>query len=109
MSSTEPRGWVRRELLPRIRAFLLLGFWFTSIALIAPFLIGLLLITHRENVIYSPVRLFVRIGLAMVGVRVEVTGLERLEPEQAYIFAPNHQSSGGMSERVRGQFVMYQF
>src|SRR5262245_27778772 len=28
----------------------------------------------------------------MVGVSVEVTGLERLDPDQAYIFAPNHQS-----------------
>jgi 1-acyl-sn-glycerol-3-phosphate acyltransferase len=78
--------------MPRIRAFLLLGFWFASIALVAPFLIGLLLITHRENVIYSPVRLFVRAGLALVGVRVEVTGLKALDPKQAYIFTPNHQS-----------------
>ncbi len=29
---------------------------------------------------------------AMLGVRVQVTGLERLQPGTSYIFAPNHQS-----------------
>ena len=42
--------------------------------------------------IYSPVRFFVRLGLALVGVRVEVKGLERTDPKQTYIFTPNHQS-----------------
>jgi len=79
-------------MMPRLRGVFLLAFWFVSIALLAPFLIALRLITGKENMIYSPVRLFVRMGLAMVGVRVEVTGLERLDPNQPYIFTPNHQS-----------------
>jgi 1-acyl-sn-glycerol-3-phosphate acyltransferase len=79
-------------MMPRLRGFLLLAFWFTSIALVAPFLIALVLITKNENLLYSPVRLFIRAGLAMVGVRVEVKGLERLDPNQTYIFTPNHQS-----------------
>ncbi len=70
----------------------MLAFWFTAIAALAPFLILLFLITKKENVIYSPVRAFVRMGLAIVGVRVEVRGLERLDPRQSYIFTPNHQS-----------------
>jgi 1-acyl-sn-glycerol-3-phosphate acyltransferase len=78
--------------MPRLRGIFLLGFWFTSIALVAPLLIALVLITKNENFIYSPVRLFIRAGLAMVGVRVEVTGLEGLDPNQTYIFTPNHQS-----------------
>jgi 1-acyl-sn-glycerol-3-phosphate acyltransferase len=79
-------------MMPRLRGIFLLGFWFTSIALLAPLLIALVLITKNENFIYSPVRLFIRAGLAMVRVRVEVSGLERLDPNQTYIFTPNHQS-----------------
>lgn len=79
-------------MIPRLRGVFLLGFWFTSIAILAPLLIALRLITGNENVIYKPVRLFVRAGLAMVGVRVVVRGLDGLDPHQTYIFTPNHQS-----------------
>ncbi|HSO76709.1 MAG TPA: lysophospholipid acyltransferase family protein [Blastocatellia bacterium] len=78
--------------MPRFRGVFLLTFWFTAIAALAPFLIVLCLITGNENMIYSPVRFFVRLGLALVSVRVEVNGLERLDPNQTYIFTPNHQS-----------------
>ncbi|HYP25424.1 MAG TPA: lysophospholipid acyltransferase family protein [Blastocatellia bacterium] len=79
-------------MIARIRGIFLLGFWFTMIALLAPFLILLRLITGNENMIYTPVRFFVRLGLALVGVRVSVKGLEHLDPKQSYIFTPNHQS-----------------
>ncbi|HKP87241.1 MAG TPA: lysophospholipid acyltransferase family protein [Blastocatellia bacterium] len=79
-------------MMARLRGVFLLTFWFTAIAVLAPFLIALRLITGNENMIYSPVGLFVRMGLAMVGVRVEVSGLDRLDPHQPYIFTPNHQS-----------------
>lgn len=79
-------------MMPTLRGLFLLTFWFTSIALLAPFLIVLRLITGNENMIYSPVRLFVRLGLKMVGVSVKVTGVGRLDPDQPYIFTPNHQS-----------------
>jgi 1-acyl-sn-glycerol-3-phosphate acyltransferase len=79
-------------MMPRLRGVFLLAFWFTAIAALAPFLIVLCLITGNENMIYSPVRFFVRVGLALVSVKVEVAGLERLDPNQTYIFTPNHQS-----------------
>lgn len=78
--------------MARLRGIFLLAFWFTAVAFLAPFLIALCLITGNENTIYSPVRLFIRLGLALVGVKVEVTGREKLDPSQAYIFTPNHQS-----------------
>lgn len=78
--------------MARLRALLLLGFWFGSIAFIAPFVIALFLLTKKENAIYSPVRVFIRAGLFMVGVKVEVAGLDRLDPSRTYLFAPNHQS-----------------
>lgn len=79
-------------MIPRLRGFFLLAFWFSSIALIAPLLLLLVRVTGNENLIYTPVRWFIRAGLAMSGVNVEVTGLDRLVPNQTYIFTPNHQS-----------------
>jgi 1-acyl-sn-glycerol-3-phosphate acyltransferase len=79
-------------MMARLRGVFLLAFWFASIAILAPIIIALRLLTGNENMIYTPVGWFVRMGLAMVGVRVRVTGLEHLDPNQAYIFTPNHQS-----------------
>ncbi len=79
-------------MIARVRALLLLTLWFGGVAFIAPFVIALFLLTKKENTIYRPVRLFIRLGLAMVGVKVEVVGLERLDPNQTYMFTPNHQS-----------------
>jgi 1-acyl-sn-glycerol-3-phosphate acyltransferase len=76
----------------RVRGLFLVAFWFTLIAVLAPFMILLTVITGNENMMYAPVRLFVRVGLALVGVRVEVKGLEMTDPKQTYIFTPNHQS-----------------
>ena len=78
--------------MARLRGIFLLAFWFSAIALVAPFLIALVVVTKNENFIYSPVRFFIRAGLALTGVRVKVSGLENLDPNQTYIFTPNHQS-----------------
>src|ERR1700720_2058207 len=79
-------------MIARLRGIFLLAFWFTAIAVVAPFLILLCQIFKNENLIYSPVRLFVRLGLALVNVKIEVKGIENLDPNQTYIFTPNHQS-----------------
>ena len=79
-------------MIARLRGIFLLAFWFSAIAIVAPFLLLLCRIFNNENLIYSPVRFFVRLGLALVNVRVEVNGIERLDPDQTYIFTPNHQS-----------------
>lgn len=79
-------------MMARARGLFLLGFWFTMIAILAPFLILLRLITGSEETLYRPVGFFVKLGLALVGVRVVVKGIERLDPKQSYILTPNHQS-----------------
>ncbi len=76
----------------RLRGLFLVAFWFTLIAVLAPFMILGTIITGNENIMYAPVRFFVRLGLALVGVRVEAKGLELTDPKQTYIFTPNHQS-----------------
>ena len=76
----------------RLRGLFLVAFWFTLIALVAPLMILGTIITKNENIMYAPVRFFVRLGLALVGVRVEAKGLDLTDPNQTYIFTPNHQS-----------------
>ena len=78
--------------MAKLRGLFLVTFWFTAIAVIAPIVIVLFWITGKEGVILKPVRFFVRAGLALVGVKIEVEGLERLDPNQPYILTPNHQS-----------------
>jgi 1-acyl-sn-glycerol-3-phosphate acyltransferase len=79
-------------MMARLRGLFLVAFWFSLIAVVAPLMIAARLITGNENAIYAPVRFFVKLGLALVGVTVRVTGLERLDAGQTYIFTPNHQS-----------------
>lgn len=75
-----------------IRGIILLAFWFIGVAFFAPFMIGLTWLTGNEDFVYVPIRWFVKVGLALVGVKVVVDGLERLDPNQTYVFTPNHQS-----------------
>jgi 1-acyl-sn-glycerol-3-phosphate acyltransferase len=79
-------------MMARLRGLFLVAFWFTLIALLAPLMILSTIITGNENMMYAPVRFFVRLGLALVGVRVEIKGIELTDPNQTYIFTPNHQS-----------------
>jgi 1-acyl-sn-glycerol-3-phosphate acyltransferase len=78
--------------MARLRGLFLLSFWFGGLGLLGPIVIWLARRTGNENFIYRPVGLFVRIGLAIVGVRLKVVGLERLDPAKTYLFTPNHQS-----------------
>jgi 1-acyl-sn-glycerol-3-phosphate acyltransferase len=78
--------------MARLRGIFLLSFWFGSIGLFGPFVIWLARRTGNEDFIYKPVGLFVKIGLAIVGVRLHVVGLERLDAAKTYLFTPNHQS-----------------
>lgn len=46
-----------------------------------------------EDFIFPPVKFACRIYLWSAGARVHVSGLERLDPAQAYVFVANHQSN----------------
>jgi 1-acyl-sn-glycerol-3-phosphate acyltransferase len=78
--------------MARLRGLFLLSFWFGSIGLLGPIVIWLARRTGNQDFIYKPVGLFVRLGLTIVGVRLKVVGLERLDPAKTYMFTPNHQS-----------------
>jgi len=78
--------------MARLRGIFLVTFWFGSIGLLGPIVIWLARRTRNENFIYKPVGMFVRLGLAIVGVKLNIVGLERLDPAKTYMFTPNHQS-----------------
>jgi 1-acyl-sn-glycerol-3-phosphate acyltransferase len=78
--------------MARLRAMFLMSLWFASIGLLGPFAILLRIITGSESCIFVPTRVVVRLGLALVGVRVRVVGAENLIRRQNYLFTPNHQS-----------------
>ncbi len=79
-------------MMAKLRGLFLVMFWFVSIALFGPIIITLTWLTKNENYMYKPIGVVIRIGLWLVGVKVEVVGLEHLEANQPYIFTPNHQS-----------------
>jgi 1-acyl-sn-glycerol-3-phosphate acyltransferase len=78
--------------MARIRALILLGVWISAIAIVSPVVVALGLATKKEKFIYDPLRFFVRLGARLAGVRVDVKGLQSLDPRQTYVFTPNHQS-----------------
>jgi 1-acyl-sn-glycerol-3-phosphate acyltransferase len=79
-------------MMARLRGLLLMGFWSLAVAIIAPAVVTLTRLTGNQNFIYVPVRFFIRTGLKIAGVKVEVDGLEKLDPAKTYVFTPNHQS-----------------
>ncbi len=78
--------------MAKLRGLFLVSFWFILIGIVAPFMILAMLISKNENALYDPARFFIKLGLKLVGVKVVVNGLERIHPQQAYVFTPNHQS-----------------
>lgn len=54
--------------------------------------VGMHRVTRSRGLAWRFAKARARTLEAMLGVRVQVTGLERLEPGASYVFAPNHQS-----------------
>jgi len=75
-----------------MRGWAVLAFWSLSLAAVAPPVFLLFLLVRRKGVPYAAARAFIRLGLRLGGVRIEVIGLERLDPHRTYLFLSNHQS-----------------
>jgi len=76
-----------------IRTIFLLSFWGVSILLLGPFLLIYSLLVGNVNFMY---RVATRIGITgvrLAGVKIDVHGLEHLEPSRNYIFMSNHVSN----------------
>ncbi len=76
-----------------IRTIAVLTFWSLSILLIGPLLVLWAAITGNVNPLYRGATKLAITGVRLVGVRIELRGLENLAPGQNYIFMSNHVSN----------------
>ena len=76
-----------------IRAIVLLCFWAISILIVGPPLVLHAALTGNANLLYHIACTLARFGVLLVGVKIEVRGLEHLQPGHNYIFMSNHASN----------------
>jgi 1-acyl-sn-glycerol-3-phosphate acyltransferase len=76
-----------------IRTIFLLAFWGLSILIIGPFLLLYTLVSGSANFMYRVATSLGISGVRLAGVKIEVRGLEQLQPRRSYIFMANHVSN----------------
>jgi 1-acyl-sn-glycerol-3-phosphate acyltransferase len=76
-----------------IRALILLALWGVSILVVGPALLLYALISGDINPLYNISTRLAIFGVRLVGVKIEVRGLETLETGRNYIFMANHVSN----------------
>ena len=76
-----------------IRTVFMLTFWGLSILIVGPLLLLVTLVRRNVNWLYWVTPRIARVGMRLVGVRVEIRGVEHLERGRVYIFMPNHSSN----------------
>ena len=76
-----------------IRALVLLAFWGVSIFIVGPALLLYALISGDINPLYNISNRLAIFGVRLVGVKIEVRGMENLEAGRNYIFMANHTSN----------------
>jgi len=74
-----------------MRAVTLLVFYAVLLVLIAPFVLLCMISGMREPLI-AVGKWAMRVSGALLGVKVEMSGIERVDPKTAYVFMPNHLS-----------------
>ncbi len=80
------------ELKARLRGFAVLITWAVAVTLFSIPAFSIYLFTRDPKVIFRWAKRGCRLGLKVAGVTVEMQGLDKLDPGQAYIFAANHAS-----------------
>jgi len=76
-----------------IRTLFMLTWWGLSILLVGPFLLLYTLLSGSAGMMY---RIATRLGITgvrLAGIKIEVRGLENLEPGRSYIYMSNHVSN----------------
>lgn len=76
-----------------IRAIALLSFWGISILAVGPPLVLYAAITGNIDPLYIVATRLARWGVLLMGVKIEVRGLEYLQPGRNYIIMSNHASN----------------
>lgn len=75
-----------------MRTVLTLLFWTIATPLAAIIVVPYALLTGNSDPLYNIAMRIVRTGIWLSGIRVVVTGRDRLDPRQTYIFMSNHVS-----------------
>lgn len=76
-----------------IRTLFLLAYWALSILLIGPFLLLYTVVSRNADMMYKVATRLAITGVRLAGIRIEVRGLEHLQPTRSYIFMSNHVSN----------------
>jgi 1-acyl-sn-glycerol-3-phosphate acyltransferase len=76
-----------------IRTLMLVTFWGLSILVVGPFLLLYTLLSGSADLMYRVATKLGMSGVRLVGVKIEVRGLDRLQPNRSYIFMANHVSN----------------
>lgn len=76
-----------------IRAISLLAFWGLSLLITGPPLLIWALVTGDANPIYRVGTGLSALGVRLMGVKIEIRGMENMRPGQNYIFMSNHVSN----------------
>jgi 1-acyl-sn-glycerol-3-phosphate acyltransferase len=75
-----------------MRTLLTLAWWSIATPLAALVFIPYALLTGNSDPLYKVAMRIVRAGIWISGIRVTITGRDRLDPKQTYIFMANHVS-----------------
>lgn len=75
-----------------MRTLLTLAWWSIATPLAALVFIPYALLTGNSDPLYKAAMRIVRAGIWISGIRVTITGRDRLDPKQTYIFMANHVS-----------------
>lgn len=78
--------------MPALRSVLFYVVLFASTVWLGLLAIGLALFTGNADLAHLAGRIWGNVNLWTAGVRVEVRGLDRIDPRKSYIYASNHQS-----------------
>ena len=76
-----------------MRTLLTLLWWTIATPIAAVVFIPRALLTGNSDPLYGVAMWIVRVGMSISGVQVTITGRDRLDPKQTYIFMANHVSN----------------
>ena len=76
-----------------MRTLLILLWWAIATPIAALFVIPYALLTGNSDPLYNIAMRIVRAGIWISGVRVVITGRDRLDPRQTYLYMANHVSN----------------
>jgi 1-acyl-sn-glycerol-3-phosphate acyltransferase len=81
------------EVMNTIRATFVYFFVGLFIIVMAPVSLAWVLVTKNTDLFYTLARFCIRLAGLMCGIRVKISGREKIQPGQAYLFLSNHQGN----------------